>query len=162
VPSCAAGDKDTPLDVVEEVTYNPEVDFNMQLPTAHRQIRRVNATRAAAAAEKKAEQQQRWLKSKPLLFGSRGAADAVAGISRGGSSMGGAAAGNSVRSYSSSCDAASVIAGSAAGSAAGSLLLLQRSMLSHSSRSRFLACAGLQQQLQRLSWCGLAAAPLLL
>lgn len=151
----AAGDKDTRIDEVDSVTYDPATDFTLEIPSAHTQLQRVRVQRAAAAAEKAAAKQQLLKQVRPLLF-------TAAKGSRKGSE---GAAASSTRSYSSSCEAAVSSDGRSAAvnrSAAGSLLMLQRSMMCSSSSSRLLGWVTRPQQLQRLSWCGLAAAPLLL
>lgn len=61
-PTPSVGEKDTPWEDVEEVTYNPGADFGLRLPTAHRRLReerqiRDEAAVAAAVAAARAKSQ---------------------------------------------------------------------------------------------------------
>lgn len=170
---CAVGEKDTKPEDVAEVTYQGADDFSIPLPSAHRQQRwqrtqRVAAVQAAAAAKK-----QERAKYRGLLFASK-AASAAAGSSGTGSSGGTQRSSLHTISSSSSSSSRSLSTGTA--SSAGNeeddischvpalLPLLQRSLIcsSRCSSSPLLFCAGMPTPVQRLSWCGLAAAPLLL
>lgn len=166
------GEKDTKLDLVDEVTYDPTDDFSLNLshylPAAHIQAQRVKAQRAAASAEKAALRQQLWRKYRPLLLsGSGGGGTAAAGNGGSGSSSegsskstgsGSAAASSSAssaRSYSSSSSSPTGVQ-----QAVSCMSLL---MLCSSNRTIMAGSTSCTQQFQqRLRWCGLAAAPLLL
>lgn len=177
-PSTGAAEKDTKRELVDEVTYDPTDDFSLNashyLPEAHIQAQRVKAQRAAAAKEKAALRQQLWRKYRPLLFSSGGTA--AAGGGSGGSSSSSSGDGNSTSmagsvaaaasspssarsySYSSSSGSSSQTRVQQAVSGLSLLMLCSRQAIAGSA-----GCAQQQQQFQqRLRWCGLAAAPLLL
>jgi hypothetical protein len=145
--AAAEGAKDTKPEEAAKVTYNPDADFTMQVPANHRQLReRRELQEAAAAAAAAAKQQQR--SSRRSLFGSSSRSYH--------SSSGSEADVQQLQELMSSCS----IAGS------GSVLQLQQrlpfSSSSSSSVSRLLGSSVGSSRVHMSSWCGLAAAPLLL
>uniref|UniRef100_A0A383VH90 Large ribosomal subunit protein uL24 C-terminal domain-containing protein n=1 Tax=Tetradesmus obliquus TaxID=3088 RepID=A0A383VH90_TETOB len=153
-PSTDEGAKDTKPEEAAKVTYNPAADFTMQVPAHHRQLRQLRELRdaaaaAAAAAAKQQQQQRQQRPSRGSLFGS-----------------------SSSRSYHSSsrgkCAAEvqqvqEMLSGCSLGGSGSVLQLLQRLPFSSSSSSSVsrLLCRGFGSRAHLSSWCGLAAAPLL-
>jgi hypothetical protein len=175
--AAAVGDKDTRMEVVEEVTYDPANDFWLELPAEHTRLRDVAARKAAAAAEAAAARQALWRKYRPLFASSATSSSSSSESSSSSRSSStssssssspaapSAGSSSSPRTYSSSSNSSSSTqeaAGSSMHPAVGMVLTLHRRWAG-SSGSSLLGCVGVQQQhhLQRLSWCGLAAAPML-
>jgi hypothetical protein len=149
--SRAVGEKDTAPEVAEEASYQPEADFNLVLPSAHKRLRELRGLREAAAAARAAAQRQQWQQHRALLFRSK-AAEGAAGGGGGGGSVDAAP---SSRSYSSGASSSSGSGGSSSRVAVASLIPLLQSRLVLSSSS--ISSSRCHRQLQ---WCGLAAAPL--
>jgi hypothetical protein len=155
--AAAEGAKDTKPEEAERTTYNPAADFTMQVPANHRQLRELRELRDAAAAAAAAAQQQRLPgASQRSLFGSSSS--------------------RSSRGYHSSAHVEDenvlqlqeLMTGCSLGAGSSSVQqqLQQRLLFSSSSSSssvgRLLSSSsGVGSRSYHSSWCGVAAAPLL-
>lgn len=156
----AVGERDTRPEDAEEVTYNPQADFTLRVPSAHKRLRELRELReAAATAEAAASKQQQTRQQLPQ-------SSRVKLFSRGYHShrIAEAAEEEAVDKMQQALNRCSIAGGShnsslmampqrlPLGSGAGSRI---------SSISRLLGCRTYSSQTCQSGWCGIAAAPLL-